>query len=171
MSGGEPLLQTAFVADFLRVCQARGIDTAIETCGHAPWEDFARVLAYTDTVLFDIKHIDRETHRRLTGVDNALILANLRRAAESTARIVLRMPLIPKYTADPTTVHAVAHLARALGISELHLLPYHGLGEAKYDALGKRYLLLDLLPIPPEKIQELKSIAEASGGLSVRIGG
>lgn len=171
VSGGEPLLQAAFVADFLRACRERGIDTAIETCGHVPWEDFARVLAHTDTVLFDIKQVDAAAHRRLTGVDNGLILANLRRAAECGARIIVRMPLIPKCNADPDTIRAVADLARGLAIAELHLLPYHGLGEAKYHALGKRYLLPPFDPIPAERIQEFKSIAEASGGLSVRLGG
>ena len=171
VSGGEPLLQAPFAADFLRACHQRGIDTAIETCGYATWEDFARVLTYTDTVLFDVKHPDAEIHRRLTGVGNELILANLRRATQSTARIILRMPLIPRYTADAGTVRAIADLARALRISELHLLPYHGLGEAKYRALGKNYALDDLRQISPEKIGELKSSAEENGGVSVRIGG
>ena len=58
ISGGEPLLQAAFVAELLKACRRHGIDTAIETCGQAPWEDFALVLAHTDTVLFDIKHVD-----------------------------------------------------------------------------------------------------------------
>jgi pyruvate formate lyase activating enzyme len=126
---------------------------------------------YTDTVLFDVKHPDGETHRRLTGVGNELILANLRRATQNPTRIVLRMPLIPGHTADAGTVRAVADLARALGISELHLLPYHGLGEAKYKALGKGYSLAELQQISPEQIGELKSIAEENGGVSVRIGG
>lgn len=171
VSGGEPLFQAPFVADFLRACRQRGINTAIETCGYAPWEDFARVLTYTDTVLFDVKHPDGEAHRRLTGVGNELILANLRRATQSTARIILRMPVIPRYTADAGTVRAFANLARALGISELHLLPYHGLGEAKYNALGKGYSLTDLQQISPEQIGELRSIAEENGDVSVRIGG
>jgi pyruvate formate lyase activating enzyme len=171
VSGGEPLLQAPFVADFLRACRQRGIDTAVETCGYAPWEDFARVLGYADTVLFDVKHPDGEAHRLLTGVGNELILANLRRAAQSPARIILRMPVIPGYTADADTVRAMADLARVLGISELHLLPYHRLGEAKYNALGRGYSLADLQQISPEKLGELKSIAEADGEVSVRIGG
>lgn len=171
VSGGEPLLQASFVADFFSACRQHGIDTALETCGYARWEDFARVLTYTDTVLFDIKHLDGEAHRRLTGVGNELILANLRRATQSAARIILRMPLIPGYTMEPTNVRAVANLARELGISELHLLPYHGLGERKYEALGKHYPLADFEQIPLEQIRELKSITEENGGLSVRIGG
>lgn len=171
VSGGEPLLQATFVADFLQACHQRGIDTAIETCGYAPWEDFARVLMHTDTVLFDVKHPDGETHRSLTGVGNELILANLRRAAQNPTRIVLRMPLVPGYTADKSTVRAVADLARSLGISELHLLPYHGLGEAKYQALGRGYSLAEVQQVSLEQIGELKSIAEEDGGVTVRVGG
>ncbi len=81
------------------------------------------------------------------------------------------MPLIPGYTLEPANVRAVANLAREMGISELHLLPYHGLGETKYKALGKHYPLADFAQISPEQIREAKSIAEEDGGLSVRIGG
>jgi len=171
VSGGEPLIQAPFVADFFRACRQRGIDTALETCGHAPWEDFAWVLAYTDTVLYDLKHPDADVHRHLTGIENDLILANLRRAVDSPSQIILRMPLIPGYTTDASTVRAVAHLARTLGISELHLLPYHGLGEAKYKALGRDYGVGDLTQPSAKQIEELKSIAEEDGGISVRIGG
>ena len=171
VSGGEPLQQAPFVADLLRACRDRGINTAIETCGYASWEDFARVLVYTDTVLFDVKHVDGEAHRRMTGEDNALILANLACATKHTAHIILRMPLIPGYNADVDTVRAVASLARALGIAELHLLPYHALGEAKYTALGRCYQLADMHQIPAEFLRDLRAIAEAGSNLSVCIGG
>ncbi len=171
LSGGEPLLQALFAADLLQACQERGINTAIETCGYAPWDEFAGVLAHTDTVLFDIKHVDGEAHRRLTGVDNALILENLRRAADQAGHVVLRMPLIPECNAEPATVRAIAELARDLHISEMHLLPYHGLGEAKYAALGKCYPLAGLHHLSPEIIHDLKEVAEAVGNLTVTVGG
>jgi glycyl-radical enzyme activating protein len=171
VSGGEPLLQARFVADFLSACRHSGIDTAIETCGFARWEEFALVLAHTDTLLFDIKHVDSDAHSRLTGVGNDLILANLRHAVDSKARIVLRMPLIPGYNADPTAVKSVADLARMLGIFELHLLPYHGFGEAKYAALGRAYPLTTVRQLSAEQVGELKAAAEAGAGLLVRIGG
>lgn len=171
ISGGEPLLQAAFVAQLLRACRRQGISTAIETCGHAPWEDFALVLVHTDSVLFDIKHVDTIAHRRLTGVGNELILANLCQVVESGAHVLLRLPLVPGCNADAGTVRAVASLARKLGISELHLLPYHRLGESKYQALGGSYLLDGLTPPSAEEVQDLKRIAEDGTGLVVRIGG
>jgi pyruvate formate lyase activating enzyme len=171
ISGGEPLLQAGFVAELLTACRRHGIDTAIETCGHAPWEDFALVLAHTDTVLFDIKHVDTIAHRRFTGVGNELILANLRRVVKSGARVVLRLALVPGCDADAETVRAIAALARELGIAELHLLPYHRLGESKYEALGRSYPLQGLTPPSAEEIQGLKRIAEDGTGLTVRVGG
>ena len=171
VSGGEPLLQAAFVAELLRACRQRGIGTAVETCGHAPWEDFARVLAHTDTVLFDIKHADPVAHRRFTGVGNELILANLRRAVESGIRVVLRLPLVPGVNADAGTVRSIATLARELGIDELHLLPFHRLGESKYQALGLSNPLEHLTPPSTEEMEMLKRVAEEGGTLSVSIGG
>jgi pyruvate formate lyase activating enzyme len=171
VSGGEPLLQAAFVAEFLAACRQQGIHTAIETCGYAPWEDFAQVLAHTDLTLFDFKHPDTESHRRLTGVGNEAIMANLRRAVATRARIILRMPLIPEYNADADTVRAVACFARTLGISELHLIPYHDLGEAKYRSLGREYTLAGLKLMAPEHVEALRHAALENGGMTVRIGG
>ena len=171
VSGGEPLFQAGFVAELLKACRRQGIDTAIETCGHAAWEDFACVLAHTDSVLFDLKHMDPIAHRRFTGVGNELILANLRRAVEGGARVVLRLPLVPGYNTDADTVRAVAALARELSIAELHLLPYHRLGESKYEASGRTYPLHDLAPPSAEQIQALKRTSEDGTELTVRVGG
>jgi pyruvate formate lyase activating enzyme len=171
ISGGEPLLQATFTAALLKACRDRGIDTAIETCGQAPWEDFTLVLAHTDSVLFDIKHVDTITHRRLTGVGNELIFANLRRVARSGARVVLRLALVPGYNADADSVRGVAALARELAIAELHLLPYHRLGESKYRALGRSYPLQDFTALSVEEIHGLKRLAEDGTGLSVHVGG
>jgi pyruvate formate lyase activating enzyme len=171
ISGGEPLFQAAFVAELLRACRSRGIDTAIETCGQARWEDFTLVLAHTNSVLFDIKHVDTNLHRRFTGEGNERILANLRQVVQSGARVVLRLPLVPGVNVDAATVRAVADLAAELGITELHLLPYHRLGESKYEALGRSYLLEGRSPLSAEELAGLKRLAEDGTGLAVSIGG
>lgn len=171
LSGGEPLFQAAFVADLLKACRAQGINTAIETCGHASWEEFLPVLEHTDTVLFDIKHVDPIVHRRFTGAGNELILANLRRAVKGGARVVLRLPLVSGCNAEPGTVRAVASLARELGIPDLHLLPYHRLGESKYQALGRRCVSNGLTPPSADEIECLKRVAEEGTGLLVRVEG
>jgi pyruvate formate lyase activating enzyme len=171
ISGGEPLAQAAFVRELLQACRRYGINTAIETCGHAPWEDFASVLAHTDNILFDIKHLDANVHSRLTGVSNKLILENLRRAVASGMSVILRMPLVKGCTADAETVRGVAALAVELGIAELHLLPYHRLGESKYRALRREYPLQGVEPLADEEIKHLQEIAEDGTGLLISVGG
>jgi pyruvate formate lyase activating enzyme len=171
VSGGEPLLQAGFAAELLRTARRHGLRTVLETSGHGPWLDFARVLPFADLVLYDLKHVDPYIHRRLTGVRNDLILANLERVVASGNRVALRMPLVPGCNADGATVLAVARLARDLGIPDLHLVPYHRHGEWKYLALGRGYPLDGAVPLSDEVVNELAQIAEQVGGLRVRVGG
>jgi len=171
ISGGEPLLQAAFVADLLNACRRESFNTAVETCGYAPWENFALVLDQTDSLLFDIKHVDPVAHRRFTGVDVEPVLANLRQALRRGTQVVLRLPLVSGCNADISSVRAVASLARELGIAELHLLPFHRLGESKYPALGRIAPASNLRPPSMEELHDLKQAAEDGTGLTVRVGG
>jgi pyruvate formate lyase activating enzyme len=171
VSGGEPLLQAAFVAAFLRACKSRAIDTAVETCGHVAWSDLALVLPYVDAFLYDVKHLDSTAHRRLTGVGNELILANLRHLAKEGVPTIIRMPLVPGANTDAESVRAVAQLARKVSAVELHLLPYHRFGEAKYSTLGRGYPLDGVAPLSAEAVEALREIAVADCGLPVRVGG
>jgi pyruvate formate lyase activating enzyme len=86
LTGGEPTMQPAFCAALLRLAKAEGIATAMETCGHTQWEVFAELLPLLDVLLFDVKQIDPVRHREHTGIDNALILENLRRIARLPGR-------------------------------------------------------------------------------------
>jgi pyruvate formate lyase activating enzyme len=171
VSGGEPLQQPGFVAELLQACRSRGLHAVLETCGHAPWEDCQAVFAHADTVLFDVKHLDPVAHQRATGVGNEQILGNLRSAAESGVPLVMRMPLIPGFNAEAPVVREVAALARDLGILDLHLLPYHALGEAKHAALGRRPPLPGLGTPSAETLRRLVRAAESAGPLRIRVGG
>lgn len=109
LSGGEPLYQPEFALHFLRACKEKSLSTALDTCGYAPWEVLEEILAYTDLVLFDVKHLDPEMHRKGTGVTNDLILENLRRmTASRQARVWIRIPLIPGYNDSEEHARAVA---------------------------------------------------------------
>jgi pyruvate formate lyase activating enzyme len=171
VSGGEPLQQPTFVAGLLRACRLRGLHAVLETCGHAPGEECRAVFALADAVFFDVKHLDPVVHQRATGVGNEQILGNLRSAAETGVRLVIRMPLIPGFNAEASTVRDVAALARDLGVCDLHLLPYHALGEAKHTALGRRYLLPGLGTPSADSLRQLVRAAESVGPLRVRLGG
>ncbi len=104
LSGGEPLAQPEFAIEILSLCKNAGIHTAIETCGHAPWETVERVLKVVDLVLYDLKHMDPVEHRKITGVSNALALENLKRVyRESHLALSIRIPVIPGLTILPKT--------------------------------------------------------------------
>ena len=131
LSGGEPLIQTDFAAEILRGAHENGVTTCVETCGHVPPEQFASVLPLIDTLYFDYK-ANIEAHKRLTGVTQELILKNLAAADEYGSRIVLRCPLIPERNMNEEHYRNIAECAdRFSSIYEIHLEPYHPLGESK----------------------------------------
>ena len=149
LSGGEVLLQYEVAAETLRLCRANYLNTCIETSGFAPWEHLWQVAQYCHTVFFDLKHMDPVKHKEMTGVSNEKILANLQRLCEELpkkrGRVIVRMPLIPGYNDDDDAVIAAARfVARLEGTPELNLLPYHNLGESKYEMIGEEYSLSHL---------------------------
>lgn len=162
LSGGEPLLQADFCAELLRLAQARGLHTAVDTCGMVPWEAFATVLPVTDLFLYDIKHPDPEAHGRCTGGDNVLILENLRSLSECGAEIEVRLPLIPGMNDDDGCVDAAGALLSGLvGIRAVKVLPFNPYARSKYAAVGRA----DTMPeVPPPSDEELHRVAERLRG-------
>lgn len=138
LSGGEPTAQMDFVGLLLGRLKGEGINTAIETNGYFPWSVFAGILLdYLDLVLFDVKLADSAEHRRIIGVDNGVILANLARLIELRPDdVVVRVPLIPGYTATERNITALADRVRALGAKRCSLLPYHPYGLSKAEHVG-----------------------------------
>jgi glycyl-radical enzyme activating protein/glucokinase-like ROK family protein len=171
LTGGEPTAQPIFAEALLRLAKRAGLSTAMETCGHTRWKVFERLLPYLDLVLFDLKHMDPEVHRRWTGVDNEVILSNLRHIAEVKVPVTVRVPLIPGFNADPESLSAIARFVAAHeGLQKrVSLLPFHTLGKAKYAALGRSCPTDGQEPISPEKARELADILEAQE-LEVSIG-
>ncbi len=173
LSGGEPAFQPEFASEILRryKIEERGQHTAIETCGHVAWPHLNLVLEHTDLVLYDIKVMDPEEHRRFTGVDNELILENVVRIAEMGKQLIIRVPLIPGHNDNRENIRRTAGFVRELPrVEELHLLPYHRLGEPKYPRLGREYTMQGTAALPQEQVDALRRMVE-SFGLRVRIGG
>ncbi len=83
ISGGEPLYQAEFVLNLLRECRGLGIHTVLDTTGFLAWRRLERITEYADLLLYDLKHMDPATHRTYTGVDNKLILDNIKRIDSS----------------------------------------------------------------------------------------
>lgn len=170
LSGGEPLSQPRFALALARLASAAGVTTCIETCGHAPWESLAPLLPELEWLLFDIKATDPAKHREFTGVDNSLLLANLRRASEAGARIALRCPLVPGVNDDPAHLAAIAALAEELkGVERVDIEPYHPLGVGKCERLGRVPDLDRRDFAPEEKVEEWRAAISSRTSKPVQI--
>jgi len=171
LSGGEPLLQPAFALAVLAALRARGVHTALDTCGAAPRETLLEAAALADVVLYDLKHMDDAQHRRWTGTGNAAILANLEALGRRHDRIWIRVPVVPGVNDDLGNLEATARFAAALpGVRRLDLLPYHTTGGAKFRRLGREYRLDQLEPPTRERMAQLAGVFQAHG-IEVTLGG
>jgi len=168
VSGGEPLAQSRFTLQLLRCCKREGLRTALDTSGHGRWEDMEELLELTDLLLFDIKHLEADEHKKTTGVDNKMILDNLRRAA-GKARLWLRVPLIAGYNDAKNHIKQVTLLAKETGAQKISLLAYHEGGKTKSSQLDIDYALPQAKPPTDKRIQSLKALVE-DAGIAVSIG-
>ncbi|MBY4797303.1 pyruvate formate lyase-activating protein [Collinsella sp. AGMB00827] len=164
VSGGEPLLQPAFLADLFRAMHARPrgrVHTCLDSCGYAfdpahP-ERFDAVLAETDLVLLDIKHSNPEGHRKLTGQSNERILAFGAHLAARGIKTVIRHVVVPGITDSVEECEALGRLIGPwLNVVGLEMLPYHTMGIPKYKQMGLEYPLAGVPPMDKERMPELR---------------
>ncbi len=142
VSGGEPLLQSDFVAELFKACQAEGIHTCCESTFHVDWGEIEKVLPYADLLISDIKHMDPEIHKQYTGASNERILENLKRLAGEKRELILRIPVIPDVNDNLDNMKAAADfiLEDLKGhVRTLQLLSFMRLGQEKYASLGIPY--------------------------------
>lgn len=173
LSGGESLCQPEFARDLLKAAKAVGINTAMESMACAKWEVIEQILPHLDHYLMDIKHISSAKHKAFTGKGNELMLENARRIADSgQTRLSIRVPVVPTFNDSPEEIREIAVFADKLsGVEDIYLLPYHRLGQDKYEGLGRTYELPDILPPGPEHMQMLKKVVETNSKLRCQIGG
>ena len=135
LSGGEPTAQAEFTLALLEAAGQASINTALDTCGDAPQPLFAALAPHVDCFLYDIKHIDSDRHRALTGRPNDRILENYRFLAGTGAQIEVRIPLIPGCNDDTATLDGIGAFLSAAPPRRVKLLPYHSYADGKYAAL------------------------------------
>lgn len=148
VSGGEPLLQSEFVAELFHACKKEGIQTCLESTFYAPWERIEAVLPVTDVIISDLKFMSGELHQKYTGVHNEKILRNLKRLTDEGRKLILRIPVIPGINDHEENMEATAEfILHELQnrVSVLQLLSYMRLGEEKYASLG--------IPYPMERLK------------------
>ncbi len=173
LSGGESLCQPEFARDLLHAAKEAGINTAMESMGCAPFAAIEQILPYLDTYLMDIKHMDGEKHRMFTGRSNELMLENARKiAVTQMTNLVIRVPVIPTFNCSKKEIQDIAVFADQLnGVKKIHLLPYHRLGQDKYEGLGRKYELENIIPPSNEQMQELQEAVRMVCDLDCQIGG
>lgn len=153
LTGGEPMMQAGFSLALAEAAAANGLHVALDTSGHAPWTEFERLLPVVDLFLYDLKCMDVRRHRELTGADNALILANLRKLDESGARIWIRCPLVPGLNDTGADIAALRDFAGGLRrVEKVEICPYHPIGLEKYVKFGKTPACTLAEPASPEDV-------------------
>lgn len=168
LSGGEVLSQWEVASETLRLCRQDGMNCCVETSAYAPWEHLWAVARYCNTVFVDLKHIDSEKHKELTGAPNELILENITKLCEEipkrAGRVIIRLPIVPGYNDDDEAISGaaefIAHLAHH---PEINLLPYHDLGATKYEMIGEEYELghVESRKKKAPRLQEILSLCQA----------
>ena len=164
-TGGEPLLQAAFVAELFRACRAEGIHTALDTSGYAAVRgSVADVLEHTDLVLLDIKHMDDEIHREYIGVPNAKIFQFMRELDQRSIPVWIRHVVVPGYTDDRQHAERLSHfIAQFKVVQNVELLPYHEMGIHKWEAVNERYPLQGVQPPSDEVMAMIASVFRQRG--------
>lgn len=165
VSGGEPLLQPVFAGELLhRMKNDLGLHTALDTSGFLGSRATDALLRDVDLVLLDIKSWDRETYRHVTGRPLQPTLDFARRLADLGKEVHLRFVLVPGLTDARENIEGVAAFAGTLGnISRVDVLPFHKLGEGKWQALDMNFTLHDTPSPAPEQLAEAKEIFAAHG--------
>jgi pyruvate formate lyase activating enzyme len=170
-SGGEPFAQPRFLERLAREARKRKLHSAIETCGYSQFETMRPILELMDIVLYDVKHMDPESHRLGTGVANGLILDNLKRVDSLGIPIRVRLPLVPGFNDSAENIRATASFVAGLAnLEALDILPYHRMGEPKWGQLGETYNMHGIAPHTREQVFECAEIAREYG-IEVTVGG
>jgi len=138
LSGGEPVLQGDFCEELLKCLKTEGIHTCLQTAGFYPYTLLKRLLPWLDLVLYDIKGLSDAIYEEHIHAEKALALANLRRLDESGVPLIVRTPCVTGVNDSPEEIESIAKMLSGLtNLRHYQLVPYHGLGKVKYDALGR----------------------------------
>jgi len=170
LSGGEPLLQADFACALCDALHEQGVAVSIETAASVPERMFGKVLARLDTAHIDLKHWDGAKHREGTGVGLERTLQNIRAALASPVPVFLRIPVIPGFNDSLEDAGHFARLLRELGSGRVQLLPFHQMGEKKYEEMGLPYAMRGVRQLHEEDLEDFASVLRKEG-VEVQLGG
>ncbi|GGJ54528.1 pyruvate formate-lyase-activating protein [Deinococcus roseus] len=164
ISGGEPLVQSEFVGEVLKELKALGLHTALDTQGYLHSKISDEWLQNVDLVLLDIKHIRPEKYHDLTGVNLQPTLDFAQRLSRLGKKMWIRYVLVPGVTDDPEDIRELGRFVATLeGVEQVEVLPFHKLGEHKWQALDLPYRLTDTPAAPSVLVEQTIGLLKASG--------
>lgn len=165
VSGGEPLLQIDFLLELFKEAKERNIHTTLDTSGNPftteePfYSKWLELMKYTDLILLDIKHIDEEQHKILTGQTNQNILEMARQLSDMGKPVWIRHVLVPERNDKDEYLHRLADFIHTLkNVERVEVLPYHTLGVFKWEQLGIDYPLKGIDPPTAERVRNAEEI-------------
>lgn len=165
VSGGEPLLQIDFLTELFRKAKANGIHTTLDTSGNPFTREepffskFNELMKYTDLVMLDIKHIDDEQHKILTGCTNKNILDLARYLSDIKKPVWIRHVLVPERSDYDEYLIKLDEFIQSLdNVQKVEVLPYHTLGAYKWDELGYEYKLKEIDPPSVERVENANQL-------------
>lgn len=154
VSGGEPLLQSEKLTQFFKALKKRNIHTALDTNGSILNEEVKKLLQYTDLVILDIKHINPDSHKEITGTDNKEVFKFAKYLKKINKNFWLRLVLVPELTSKEMHLQSVGEYFKDYSnLERVEILPYHSLGVYKYKAMEKKYEL-ENVPMTDEKTKK-----------------
>lgn len=160
-SGGEPLLQKEFLKETLILCKNESYHITIESAANLPWEYIQHIYEMVDLFIIDIKTMSNNLHKDCTGVENTLILENIKKLSSLKSELWVRTPVIPGINADVESIECIANFVNTLNNNVKHeLIPFHKLAINKYDSLDRKYKGRDLETPTIEKMKLLIQVLE-----------
>ena len=170
LSGGEVLVNSAFAIKLFEKLKDEYVNTAIETTGYGSYRELEKLAKLTDTILFDIKHMDSGKHKKYTAVSNEIILENLTKLSKWHKKIIMRFPFIKGINDDEKNIHETAKFLKKLNLLEVNILPYHTMGLEKYRKLRMPYPMKTLEKHTQEELDNALQIMK-SYGLKAKLNG
>ena len=164
-TGGEPTMQLNFLIELFKIAKEEGVHTCLDTSGILFREDekYDELLRYTDLVMLDIKHMDPDAHRALTGHDNERVLAFFDYLERREAKVRIRHVVVPDITYTEEQLTALGRFLRGKAcVESVELLSYHSMGIEKYKRLGLSYPLTQTEPLTDAQLQHAREIVDAA---------
>ncbi|MBO5394924.1 MAG: pyruvate formate lyase-activating protein [Clostridia bacterium] len=161
-SGGEPLLQSEFLLECLKLCKKKNIHTALDTAG-VGFGEYDEILSYTDLVILDVKAVDEEEYKQLTGREMKYFYQFVEACQKAEKPLWLRQVIVPGLNDDENHAKKLRDFAKTLSnVEKIELLPYKTIGAMKYTKLGMRYALEGTAEMDEQKCKQLERIARGT---------